>query len=226
MGYINIQNLYANQDILLFKECYALEKIHGSSAHISFNLIEPNKINYHSGGEKNTKFVALFDQQKLLEVFPNFGVSKIVVFGEAYGGVMQHMSHTYGKELKFIVFDIRMDDNWLNVPNAESVAKTLGLEFVYYEKISTSLEEIDKQRDADSVQAVRNGMGTGHKREGVVLRPLIELTKNNGERVCAKHKIKAFCETATERKVDDPEKLKILEDAEAIANEWVTYMRL
>ena len=29
MGYIHIGNLYKDQEILLFKECYALEKIHG-----------------------------------------------------------------------------------------------------------------------------------------------------------------------------------------------------
>jgi hypothetical protein len=29
MGYLHIDNLYKNVDILLFKECYAMEKIHG-----------------------------------------------------------------------------------------------------------------------------------------------------------------------------------------------------
>jgi intein/homing endonuclease len=29
MGYQHIENLYKNQTIFLFKECYALEKIHG-----------------------------------------------------------------------------------------------------------------------------------------------------------------------------------------------------
>lgn len=39
MGYMHIENLYKNQNILLFKKCYALEKIHGTSAHISFKRI-------------------------------------------------------------------------------------------------------------------------------------------------------------------------------------------
>jgi hypothetical protein len=29
MGYASIPNLYKNQEILIFKRCYALEKIHG-----------------------------------------------------------------------------------------------------------------------------------------------------------------------------------------------------
>lgn len=35
MAYMHIENLYANQTILESKECYAMEKIHGTSAHIS-----------------------------------------------------------------------------------------------------------------------------------------------------------------------------------------------
>ena len=35
MGYRHIDNLYKNQDILLFRECFALEKIHGTSANVA-----------------------------------------------------------------------------------------------------------------------------------------------------------------------------------------------
>ncbi len=34
MGYLHIDNLYKNQTIRLFRECYALEKVHGTSAHV------------------------------------------------------------------------------------------------------------------------------------------------------------------------------------------------
>ena len=36
MGYRHIDNLYKDQRILLFRECFALEKIHGTSAHVSW----------------------------------------------------------------------------------------------------------------------------------------------------------------------------------------------
>ena len=61
MAYLHIDNLYKNQDILLFKECYALEKIHGTSAHISF---DGSEVKYFSGGEKYEKFVADFNDFK------------------------------------------------------------------------------------------------------------------------------------------------------------------
>lgn len=225
MGYLHINNLYKDQTILMFKECYALEKIHGTSAHIGWNAKE-QKVLFFSGGEKHDRFIQLFDadflKQKLSETFVT---SHITIYGEAYGGKQQGMSATYGKELKFIAFDVQVGEYWLDVPKAEEICKSLNIEFVHYEKVPTDLVSLDAQRDADSTQAIRNGCGEGKIREGVVLKPLIELTINNGRRIVAKHKRDEFKETKTPRPVN-PEEFKILTDAQAIADEWVTEMRL
>jgi hypothetical protein len=227
MGYLSIENLYKNQTILLFKECYAMEKIHGTSAHIAWSA-DDKTIRFFSGGAKHETFIKIFDEQLLKDKFNElFPISSVVVYGECYGGKQQGMSNTYGKEMKFIVFDVKIDKYWLNVPNANDVSKSLGLEFVDYVKISTDLKDIDFERDKDSVQAIRNGCGEGKLREGVILRPLVELTLNNGERVISKHKRDEFKETSTVRDVNiSPEQMKVLEDAKAIAEEWVTEMRL
>ncbi len=168
MGYLHIDNLYKNQTILLFKEVWALEKIHGTSAHIGWKHDE-KKIHFFSGGESHEKFVALFDRDFLIkkfeEVFPDISV---VIFGEAYGGKQQAMSHTYGKELKFIGFDVKVGEYWLNVPNAKDVCKQFNIEFVAYVKVSTDLESLNAERDKPSVQAVRNGITEPKKREGYV----------------------------------------------------------
>ena len=50
MGYLHIPNLYKAQEILMFKRCYALEKIHGTSAHIAW---DGNHIRFFSGGERS-----------------------------------------------------------------------------------------------------------------------------------------------------------------------------
>ena len=249
MGYLHIENLYRPQaqTILLFRECYALEKIHGTSAHISFTFTISHEIpegrwipSFFSGGESYNNFVKLFDQEKLLAAVNDLGTPKdqvITVYGEAYGGSQQGMSATYGKQLKFIVFDVQVGENWLNVPDAEDVAKKLGLEFVFYKKCSlvtcvnpmrveTNLKEIDAERDAPSVQAKRNGILEDKPREGVVLRPLVEMKLNNGSRIIVKHKGDSFRETTTPRPVVDPAKLQVLSEATAIANEWVTNTRL
>ena len=222
MGYLHIENLFKNEDILLFKECYTMEKIHGTSAHVGF---KDGKLHLFSGGEKMGNFEKAFDKEKLEEKFKEKGLSDIVVFGEAYGGKQQGMSPTYGKETRFVCFDVKIGNLWLDVPHAEGLVNGLGLEFVYYKKIPCELEAIDAERDADSTQAIRNGMGNGHIREGVVLRPLSEFRRNDGERIIAKHKRPEFRETVTLRKVGDI-KQEFLQNADAIALEWVTHQRL
>jgi hypothetical protein len=224
MSYLHIDNLYKNQDILLFKECYALEKIHGTSANVKWT---GNAVTLFAGGADHVSFEKLFDRDALTAVFAEcLGNQPITVYGEAYGGKIQGMSKTYGEELKFVIFEVRDSNGWWCVPGAEDMCKRMGLEYVYYRRIPTTLEEIDGERDAPSVQAVRNGIvGEPKMREGIVLRPLIEVTKNNGERIIAKHKRAEFAETKTPRSVDPAQRMEY-ENAQAFAREWVTPMRL
>ncbi len=155
MGYMHIENLYKNIDIMSFKECYALEKIHGTSAHISW---KDNKILYFSGGGKHDTFVKMFNNEELMKKFSeHFPNDTVILYGESYGGKQQGMSQTYGVEPRFILFDVQIGDIWLDVPNAEDVTKKMGLEFVDYVKIKTDLELIDKERDKPSTQSKRNG---------------------------------------------------------------------
>lgn len=203
-----------------------MEKIHGSSAHITYQL--DGQVTVFAGGESHSRFLALFDIEKLKQVFKDMGHldKTITVYGEVYGGRCQGMSDTYGKDLKFVAFDVQIGDCWLSVPQAEQVCLSLGLEFTTYTKVSTDLPALDALRDRDSDQAIKNGLGAGKKREGVVLRPLLEMTLNNGSRVICKHKGDEFKETATPRAVVDPAKMQVLEDAQAVADEWVTATRM
>ena len=224
MGYLHIDNLYKDQTILLFKECYAMEKIHGTSAHVGWKF-EQKKINYFTG-ENHQVFVSLFDEDFLIkkfeEIFPD---QNVVIFGEHYGGKCQGMSGTYGKVSKFIGFDVKVGDVWLNVPNANDVCNQFNIEFVAWSKIDVNLENLTAMRDSASIQAYRNGCGDDKKREGVVLRPLVEMRTNNGDRVICKYKPDEEMETKTKREIS-PEQLKILSDAKEIAEEWVTNKRL
>lgn len=223
MGYMHIQNLYREQTVLMFREVYALEKIHGTSAHVSWN---EGNLHFFSGGEKHDNFVKLFDAEALRAKFKELGHEKVIIFGEAYGGKQQGMAHRYGKNLKFVAFDVKIGDHWLDVPNAAGVVEKMGLEFVHYVKVSTDLASLDAERDAPSEQARRNGVEGDQPREGVVLRPLREFRDNSGERIISKHKRPEERETKTPREVGDPTKLAVLEAADAIAEEWVTPTRL
>jgi len=246
MGYRKTENMYKNTDIInLFRECFALEKIHGTSAHVRWQVTneEPDgRLHFFSGGEKHGKFVPLFDQEKLTKEFKQFGLhtqqAGITIYGEAYGGKCQGMRETYGDSLKFVAFEVLLGDKsapsdslfrpqWLGVESAYEIVTNLGLEFVHFERGPATVEWLNEQRDKDSTQAIRNGCGEGKMSEGVVVRPVVEVSKNGGGRFIVKHKRKEFCETRTPREVTkDPEDLKVLSDAKEVAAEWVTEMRL
>lgn len=224
MGYLHIKNLSAkDNDILSFSRCYALEKIHGTSSHAAWNK---GKLTFFAGGEKHDNFVKLFDQEKLIAHFTALGQDNVTIFGEAYGGKQQGMKNTYGPELRFIAFDVRVGDTWLAVPEAAKIVEDFGLEFVPYREISTDMAELDFERDCPSEVAVRRGMGADKKREGVVLRPLKETVNKHGERLIQKHKGAAFQERSNPPKTLDPDKMQILQEADAIAEEWVVPNRL
>lgn len=227
MGYLHIPNAYKDQTVLMFRECYAMEKIHGTSAHVAFR---DGNVTFSSGGAKHETFVAVVDRPDLKDAFVQIGHADITIYGEAYGGKQQKQAHRYGPVLKFVAFDVlvRHPDGatfWLTVPDAHDVCTRLGFEFVHYVRISTDLASIDAERDAPSEQARRNGVVGDQTREGVVLRPLLEFSRN-GERVICKHKRDEERETASPRVVDDPAKLLVLRDAQSIATEWVTDTRL
>jgi hypothetical protein len=223
VGYMHINNLYKDQRILMFRECYALEKIHGTSAHVQW---ADGRVQLSSGGETRERFVALFDENVLSLAFAEIGHPAVTIYGEAYGGSQQGQKHRYGKRLRFIAFEVQIGDTWLAVPQAHDVCTKLGIEFVHYVKGSTDLPALDAERDAPSEQARRNGISVDQTREGVVLRPLVEFSMNNGERVIAKHKRDEERETTTPRKVVDPALQAVLTKATEIADEWVTPTRL
>jgi len=224
MSYMHIDNLYKPeaQDIFLFRQAFALEKIHGTSARVK---MKDGNLTFFSGGAPHENFVSLFDVGKLTSKFIELGLDNCTVYGEAYGGKMQGMRDTYGNELKFIVFEVNVGGRWLNVPDAEEIAHKLGLEFVHYKRVSADLASLDAERDAPSVQAVRNGIEKPMPREGIVIRPIIEVTKNNGDRIIAKHKTENFRETQHHRPVTQ-EHVEAIRGANKIAEEYVTRERL
>lgn len=233
MGYASILNLYADTRILEQPECFALEKIHGTSAHVSYTPASSEsgaeQLHFHSG-EQQANFEAFFADKKdrLLQGFALVNVP-VKIHGECYGGKIQQNSWRYGKDLRFTAFDVFYAGDWLSVPAADSIVRLLGLEFVHYVRIETKLSLIDAERDAISEQAIRNGVTTRDgefiRREGVVLRPITEMVDHRGNRICAKHKRKEERETKTERPVN-ADKIALSKAARDVAEEWVTANRI
>jgi len=62
MAYLDIDNLYKEQRILMFKECYAMEKIHGTSAHLSYTPPHPSE---EYASVVSPSRLAFFDKQQV-----------------------------------------------------------------------------------------------------------------------------------------------------------------
>ena len=119
MGFISIDNLYKNNKIMQFKEIYALEKVDGTTSWIQWSN---GCLSFHAGGAPRDKFIELFDEQRLTDIFKSMEYPNdliVRIHGEAYGGKIQAMSKTYGKDLHFIGFEVRIGDKWLDVVKAE-----------------------------------------------------------------------------------------------------------
>jgi hypothetical protein len=231
MGYMKICHLYKTKEIFKFKEICATEKIHGTSTWV---YLKNDTLHFHCGGETQKTFEPLFDKDfllsELLTIAKENGWQSIKVHGEAYGGKQQAMSKTYGNQLKFIAFDIRVDmdlstDKFLDILDAEVMSKRLGLEFVAYEIGPPTVEFLEEQMMKCSVQAIRNGCGDDKQREGLVLRPVKEGILSDGTRAICKHLNPNFRETTTERSLLG-DKLKIYAENQEVADEWVTENRL
>lgn len=227
MSYHKIENLYRNPDALTLpeKECYAMEKIDGSSANISF---KDAHLHFFSGGSKYETFKSIFDEVDLIRGFEMLPLTEnntpVTVYGEAYGAKIQGFAHRYGDQLRFVAFEVKAGNRWLDVPDAERVVRWLNLEFVHYVRIPCTVEDFDRERDKPSVQAERNGMGVQDS-EGIIIRPLTERFREDGTRCIWKHKRERCREMKTPRSLD-PDKNKVLEDAKAIAEEYVVPARI
>jgi len=228
MAYRDIPNLYKSRHILLFKEAIASEKIHGTSANVSFKSENiGSELKFFSGGANHMLFMEFFNREKLLENFKKLGQDNVTVYGEAYGGKLQGMRKTYGDKLYFTAFEVRIGGIWLSVEKAQNVCSKLGIEFVPYERIPCNMKAIDAERARPSVVSKWRIGAEDKEREGIVLRPIEEMALNNGGRIIVKHKNENFSERKSKRDTKvTKEELEVIKKANDIAEEWVTPMRL
>lgn len=243
MGYRKTTNLQIDHPLLLFREVFASEKIHGTSTHLSFTYEKGKgwQLKVFSGGIVHNEFIFMLNTRyqvstevlaKLTALTKDQDVETIIIYGEGYGGKCQGMSDVYGP-LNFVAFEVckiipvgdEKKECWLGIERAARFCEQLGLPFVFFEKGPATIEWLDAQRNRPSEQAKRNGCGDNKEGEGIVVRAPIELFDENGGRMIAKYKRDGFRETSTPRTLTETD-VKERQDAEGIAEEWVVEERL
>lgn len=247
MGYRKIPNLVGDSHpILQFRECFAMEKIEGTSTHIRFHREAsvchdaPWSYGVFSGGITHSDFLAmLLTKWKLGEVVARLAeqtlgrdVQEVIIYGEGYGGKCQKMGKTYGPT-NFVAFEVQRGGYWLDVDRAREFVTGLGLPFVHYVKGPTTIEWLTQQRDKPSEQSRTNGIWDGNPEtgkdfpsEGIVLRPPIELVEQSGGGpLRAKFRRPGFRETLHDR-TKEPTDAEAMANAEKVAEEYCVAQRL
>lgn len=138
-----------------------------------------NKLNEYFGGETNAQ---IFEQK--------FGDRDVIIFGEGYGAKING-GGTYiedGKSVDFIMFDLKIGNNYQPRESVEECATTFGIKTV----------PIVGRGDLDAaVKFIKEhpmsmlGPRT-HEMEGIVCRPMIELNDRSHNRVVVKIKWEDF----------------------------------
>ena len=128
------------------------------------------------GGEENEQ---LFEQK--------FGSTPVIFYGEGYGKGIQNGEFYYDKQ-DFILFDVKINDNWQPRESVEDIANYFQINvvpIVLEGTLNDAVEYIKKKPFSKIAQEV-------YVMEGIVGRPKIELNDRCSNRVIVKIKVNDF----------------------------------
>ena len=111
----------------------------------------------------------------------------VTLYGEGYGAKIQKGGGNYISDgVSFCLFDVLINDNWLDRSNVEDIANKLGLTFAPVMHTCTLLEGVEMCREG-----ITSTFGD-FQAEGFVMRPSVELRDRRGNRIISKIKCKDF----------------------------------
>lgn len=134
----------------------------------------------------NERFLPMADKMETV-----FGCD-VCLYGEGYGAKIQKGGGNYRPDQDFVLFDVLLfdvlvDDWWLQREDVEDVAAKLGIDVV---------PVIGYGSLYDAVTIAQEGITSRwgkFKAEGIVARPVFELKRRNGGRIITKIKCRDFC---------------------------------
>ena len=110
----------------------------------------------------------------------------VCLYGEGHGAKIQKGGEKYRDNQGFVMFDVKIGDWWLKDDDVWNIAAELEVE-----KVPT----VGTGNLHDLVNMVRKGVTSwwgDFPAEGIVARPLVELTSRSGHRIITKLKAKDF----------------------------------
>jgi len=164
------------------------EKVDGTNIRVMWN--NENKILTFGGKTDNAQIPAFLvnklQQMFKLEVFDSMFDASVCLYGEGYGAKIQKGGGNYRQDQSFVLFDVKIENWWLQRKDVVDLASKLGIEVVPIIGLGTLF---------NMVELVKKGFQStwgSFEAEGVVARPEVELQTRSGNRIITKLKCKDF----------------------------------
>lgn len=136
-------------------------------------------VNWLNDKFKNDETEELFEQK--------FGNSEVTLYGEGYGRKIQKGGGLYISDgVSFILFDVLINDIWLNRDSVEDIARTFDVDVVPIVGTGTIDEAVEYVKTKPMSTIGKAPM------EGVVCHPVVELCDRCRNRVIVKVKVRDF----------------------------------
>lgn len=171
---------------------YCTEKIDGTNMRI---LWDGNEVEFRGktdNADLNKYLVPFLEEtftpQKMKDVFGSDN-KQICLYGEGYGKGIQKGGNYMEQSTEFILFDVLIDGWWLQPNAVKKIASDLFICYVPEFEPMTLLKVIEKVRNGFISQISENRT---YLAEGIIAKPMVEMTNRKGERIITKIKHKDF----------------------------------
>lgn len=135
----------------------------------------------------------------LTEMFPEelfeqkFGSDSVILFGEGYGAGISKGGGNYREDNSFILFDVKIDEWWLQRKSVEDIADSLGIDAVPVRYDIALSEAIRVMSEVELYSQVAEVGARGLEKkipvaEGVVGIPSVPMFNRKGDRIIVKLK--------------------------------------
>ena len=143
-------------------------------------------------GELKEYLESIFLTPEMEELFEqNFGDKDVILFGEGIGYKIQFGDKNVylpGKEVKFILFDVMINDLYLSKENMRQIGEQLGLETVPIIDSSATLLDACLFVKSHPLSVYAKKSGIEQEMEGLVGTPKVPLCDRRGNRIIVKIK--------------------------------------
>lgn len=162
------------------------EKVDGTNVRVVWDGHSPTFLGRTDRAQMPTRLLKALQEtftEELLEQV--FGETPAILFGEGYGAGIQK-GGIYRPDVAFILFDVWINDFWLEYVNVHGIGDQLGIETVPVVSTSNTLNQMIQYMAETELHSLIADTKT--TMEGVVGTPLVPLLSRRGGRIVIKLK--------------------------------------